>query len=610
MKVMLIALLIAFVQSLPAQQSEPSAYLEGTVMNASRDEPLARATVELQAATSAAVVATTMTDDSGRFFFPNVSPAQYRLSATRRGYIRAEYGQHRVDGPGMAIGVSPGQRLPLRLEMTPGGSISGRVTDRGLPTGGAVRVFAVKASMEAGQRMWKDVLFAFANDLGEYHLSWLPPGRYYVMAIVPDGPVIGGLRWLSSTLTEPAVRMRLRAVFVRNLGTGTSDTDMHVPVFYPNTPDWKSATPVDLLPGGEVVNVDIDASPRPALHVRGMVTGLTPLSVTNIAARGGRGSTVSAFRVALLPLDDVFSNVIESVQTDEQGAFEIARVPPGSYVVVATGANNGEARTTVEVRDKDVNGIVLGPTQQISVSGRITIEGQKTASDITSRLRVGLVRAPLPSAWVTTPNPPLGVPPAQLFSLSVATPTTAGVFSIQRPSGDYRVFVGPLLTLPLSLGLPAPNLPAALKPPAVRSPEFEKLYVKSIRLGDTDVLADGLRLPLQDSQPMEIVIGSNPGAIEGRVVDARNQTSAATTVVVIPESGARFYTNHKYAVTDASGRFQIADVPPGDYKIFAWESVESRAWQDPDFVRQYEAQGTSVRVVEGRNSAIELMSIP
>jgi hypothetical protein len=30
--------------------------------------------------------------------------------------------------------------------------------------------------------------------------------------------------------------------------------------------------------------------------------------------------------------------------------------------------------------------------------------------------------------------------------------------------------------------------------------------------------------------------------------------------------------DHKFASTDADGKFEMTGVPPGDYKVFAWET--------------------------------------
>ena len=51
-------------------------------------------------------------------------------------------------------------------------------------------------------------------------------------------------------------------------------------------------------------------------------------------------------------------------------------------------------------------------------------------------------------------------------------------------------------------------------------------------------------------------------------------------------------------------------LPPGDYKVFAWEVVEANAWTDPDFLRSYENNGAAVRISEGGRGAADVQVIP
>jgi hypothetical protein len=132
--------------------------------------------------------------------------------------------------------------------------------------------------------------------------------------------------------------------------------------------------------------------------------------------------------------------------------------------------------------------------------------------------------------------------------------------------------------------------------------------VKSVRLGDADVLNDGLNLSSSIRDPLVITIGTNAGAVEGRVVNGGKQPAAAATVVLIPENRHRFRIAHRYAITDADGRFRISGVAPGEYKLFAWEQIEKGAWQDPEFVRDYESTAKSVRVEEGSRLTVELQA--
>ena len=56
------------------------------------------------------------------------------------------------------------------------------------------------------------------------------------------------------------------------------------------------------------------------------------------------------------------------------------------------------------------------------------------------------------------------------------------------------------------------------------------------------------------------------------------------------------------AMTDASGRFHFARLPPGNYRVFASDVVDS--------LPLYEDRGTPVRIIEGAtaNADTELIS--
>ena len=58
------------------------------------------------------------------------------------------------------------------------------------------------------------------------------------------------------------------------------------------------------------------------------------------------------------------------------------------------------------------------------------------------------------------------------------------------------------------------------------------------------------------------------------------------------------------------GRFSLTGIPPGEYKLFAWQAVELEAYQDPDFLRLYEDQGVTVTVQERGILSVQLSLIP
>jgi hypothetical protein len=136
-------------------------------------------------------------------------------------------------------------------------------------------------------------------------------------------------------------------------------------------------------------------------------------------------------------------------------------------------------------------------------------------------------------------------------------------------------------------------------------------YVKSIRLGQLDLLADVFRLPTQVSGDVEIVIGADAATIEGKVVNDRQETSSNVKVALVPDAPMRRRGDlYKSTATDGSGGFRITGVAPGDYKILAWEEADDGAWRDSEFLRHDESRGKPVRVSALRTENVSLVVIP
>jgi hypothetical protein len=58
--------------------------------------------------------------------------------------------------------------------------------------------------------------------------------------------------------------------------------------------------------------------------------------------------------------------------------------------------------------------------------------------------------------------------------------------------------------------------------------------------------------------------------------------------------------------TNDRGEYRLFWLPPGDYRVFSWESVADFAWQDPAFMRDYEDRGRAVRVTAGARQTVDL----
>jgi hypothetical protein len=83
-------------------------------------------------------------------------------------------------------------------------------------------------------------------------------------------------------------------------------------------------------------------------------------------------------------------------------------------------------------------------------------------------------------------------------------------------------------------------------------------------------------------------------------------------VVLIPTERNRLdqQTYYKTTTTDQSGSFTIKSITPGEYKAYGWESIDTGAYMDPDFVKPFESKAEAVSVREKSRLNVQLTLIP
>ncbi len=336
----------------------------------------------------------------------------------------------------------------------------------------------------------------------------------------------------------------------------------------------QTAAPIDLSSGADAAGVDIPLAPVRARHVRGVV----------INGATGQVAQYAGLRVDQNGAGLMARSIPDDGGIDPSGSFDLLLFP-GTHTLVGT-AGTGVGFTTVEVRDADLDGIQIVAMPSFNISGRIVADGPVNGADV-GNMRISLLRD-------------VGVGVGASSTPSYSLPRPDGSFVVEATPGDFRVNVAPLLNL-------TARPPG---PPNFRVPQsLQNAYVKSIRLGDVDVLNGGLRLQGAPAGQLEIVIGTAPGAFEGRVVNESQPAGAGITVVLLPDVRRRTDL-YKTATTDPSGRFRIDRVPPGDYRAFAWEEIGDGAWQDPDFMQGHESRGAAVRIDDGATTTLQLTVIP
>jgi hypothetical protein len=351
----------------------------------------------------------------------------------------------------------------------------------------------------------------------------------------------------------------------RRLKNGELIEETYIPVYYPGVVESQAASPIALAAGATVGGVDISvaAAVIPARHIRGKV-----LDATN-------GQPLSNAGVLATPLSTDPLRTIPSASSDANGNFDLRGVAPGHYVLSYTNRLlNG--MTSIEVANADLENITVVAMPLFNIFGKFFIEG------LSSNGRE-LSLTDLRVAQFTRVPQLMGLPSAGFSFNPPATPD--GSFTLQGVwTGDFRITV------------------------RTGSPDA---YVKSIRMGDVDVLDSGLHISAKPENPVEIVVGVNAGRVNGSVVNARQEPLSNRTVVLVPDVRFRHRVDlYKTVATDDAGRFRMQGVVPGHYQLFAWEDIETGAWQDPEFIRIYEGRGRTVEINEGSDDNVQLTVIP
>ncbi len=274
-----------------ANQESQLAAIAGTVVKASTGEPLKKAQVvmnkEEEIRDEHPLYA--ITDATGHFSRERISPGRYNLEVRRAGYLTARYGQgQQPDRRGAVFTLAVGQKISdllFRLQRT--AVISGRVQDEDGEPVRDLNVEAFRRTIVGGKPKIKAQRPGSTNDLGEYRIFDLPPGRYLILA--------------SST----------RGTFFEDSGPNYPAT------YFPGTTEIARASAIEVKSGDEVLGIDIVMAPRPSnqtFKIHGHVLNSIP------------GYTDGMAVVMAIPRDNEemeSRRQFENMHPVEKGEFEI-----------------------------------------------------------------------------------------------------------------------------------------------------------------------------------------------------------------------------------------------------------------------------------------------
>jgi Carboxypeptidase regulatory-like domain len=328
--------------------------------------------------------------------------------------------------------------------------------------------------------------------------------------------------------------------------------------FYPGADHISRAALLTVSPGREIEHVDFRMSSKASAKLRGAVVPPPALPAD------------AQISVNVIPQEAPgVQGAVAFMVTAPNYSFESYDLLPGEYVVVASVSESGRQYRgvqTVHIGTFAENDVTLKLDAGVDLAGSVKVEGKRG-----SALEFHVQLTPGDSLPWNTDNPSATVRPDGTFALKGVVP------------GVWDIDVEPI-------------------------PEGG--YVKSMRLGEQDVLTEDMVIGPETALPLRIVIGAHAGMIEGYVKTVSGQPAGRVPVLLAPYGAfANVQYFYRMAFADEKGHFALHSLNPGNYKLYAFEAVENGVWQNPQFLKPFENQGELVKISEGPNPSKEIRLI-
>jgi len=338
----------------------------------------------------------------------------------------------------------------------------------------------------------------------------------------------------------------------------------YAPTYFPGFRDPGEATPIRLRVGSNLSAFDFKLQPSSLLSLWGNISNqLTGEAVGTAitAALAGAGASVQKFEGrSIAPGPNVSSK--------EWGEFKLNGMLPGTYVVSAEFPFAGQLLTvhrkvTLKVAER---AFILKLNPGVGVSGSVAVNSGPALNLRSVHVTLDSVDPDLPSS-------------------SISSVGANGQFVVGRVEpGDYVLRVD--------------DLPG-------------DTYLKSAQSGAADVQTKALRIEFAPPEPLRVVLGVDGGRLDGAVVDGANRPFAGADVVLVPDAARRNSpTQYRAIASEADGHFTLRGIPPGDYKLFAWQSIEPNAYLNDVYMAGYERFGVPIRIEPNAVGNISVRLIP
>jgi uncharacterized protein (DUF2141 family) len=566
-----------------ATAQQGTASISGVVVSADMGRPVRRAVVTAVGG-DARATRSAQTDEAGTFAFTNLSPGEYTISVNKGGFVESIFGQRQPGSGrlGTPVRLIAGQQLKnLSVPLARGGVLTGIVLDEvGDPAFG-LTVRAYKWVMKSGERALVETASGATDDRGIYRIPALLPGDYVVGVVPASGELLtlklngqveyvkmmGAIEGRYELSDTPFVaRVRDGSGTVGPPKTGFART------FYPGVGQATVATAITLGPGEERSGVDLSLQVVPLARISGTVMSPT--------------GPVSGATVQLVDGSQPPGFGVRTARTSSNGAYVFEGVTPGQYALTTRAGQKGApqleagAREAVEFLAKAVDdlkakqvGSAINAAVMMWAATEIAVDG-RDQSDVQLMLQPGATVSgrvvndtgtEVPYSRMSLGLTPIGAQRSELGVVGPAAVDAAGRFTIKGVSpGRYRLTV--------MGGMPSGH--------SLASAMFGGQDILDIPLEMTGAPGPGDGLVTLTTKTTELI---------GTIQDAIGQPASGVTVIVFP-SDERFWTPEARRIQGVrpatDGRYQVRNLPPGDYRLVVVSDVEPGRWFDPEFLRQ------------------------
>jgi len=320
--------------------------------------------------------------------------------------------------------------------------------------------------------------------------------------------------------------------------------------YYPGTADSSRAVPIALRAGEQTRGIDIRLQSSGAYTIRFQIPP---------------GITLSPFASHLF-------NSQGSLPTEggtSRNEVFFGNVPPGSYEALFMGQHADKspsyARRHVEVTNTEIDGGTLDFVPSATITGTVRVEGGTILG--LAKLNIRLLSEFREISQYTAST---SIKPDASFTFEAAAPVAYDI-SINRIPG---------------------------------------VYLKTVRMGD-EPLAQPRIDAAEKLEPLTVVLGADVGELEGIVKNSKGDLVPRARVDALADGDhAKRPDFNRSTFSDEKGMFKIVDLPPGQYQIFAWESVPDGAPQDPEFRKPFGNQAVAVTIPPSTRVHLNVSAIP